>query len=147
MTAKTAFSDEEWRALGEAPMTAGMILVTASGGGTLRETFALARAYDDQRKQHGASELLDDLVAEKPKFDRHRYGSTDELRRDGLQAVAAAAELLRAKATPDEQSAYAQFVLGVAEKVASAHKEHGQAVSPPEQAALDDIRGQLEGTG
>lgn len=142
MAAKSDFSPEEWKQLVEGPTVAGMIVLTSAGGGTFRETFALARAYTDARKQHGASQLLDELVAEKPGFDRHRYGSTQELHDQGLRHIGEAAQLLRAKA-PDELAAYREFLLDVAAKVAAAHKEDGQNVSPPEQAALDEIRAQL----
>ena len=50
-----------------------MIVIRAEGGGTFRETIALAHAYTDARKQHGQSELLDEIVSSKPQFDRHRY--------------------------------------------------------------------------
>jgi hypothetical protein len=142
MAEKTDFTPEEWKQLVEGPTVAGMIVLTSAGGGTFRETFALAGAYTDARKQHGASQLLDELVAEKPGFDRHRYGSTQELHDQGLQHIGETAQLLRAKA-PDDLAAYREFVLSVAAKVAAAHKEDGQAVSPPEQAALDEIRAQL----
>jgi hypothetical protein len=44
MTGKSAFTDEEWEALLEAPPLAGMLVLTAEHGGSFRETFALARA-------------------------------------------------------------------------------------------------------
>ena len=121
-----------------------MIVLTADSGGTFRETFALARAYTDARKEHGESELLDELVSAKPEYDRHRYGSTEELHDKGLQDIGNAVSLLRAKATPEETDAYRKFVLTVASNVAAAHKEQGQQVSPKEQAALDEVRAKLE---
>jgi hypothetical protein len=121
-----------------------MILITAESGGTFRETFALARAYADARKQHGESQLLDEIVSERPEFDRHRYGSDEELRSEGLQRLGEAVALLRAKATPEELEDYREFVIAVATKVASAHKEDGQEMSPSEQAALNEIRVRLE---
>ena len=145
MTGKSEFSPEEWDQILEAPMTAGMIVITASGGGTFRETFALARAFTDARKEHGASELLDEVVSTKPEFDRHKFGSSEELRDKGLQQIGDAAALLREKAAPEELDAYRGFVLTAASKVAAAHKEAGAEVSPGEQAALDEIRGRLEG--
>ena len=69
---------------------------------------------------------------------------TRELHDKGLQQLGDVAALLRAKATPDEQEAYRAFVLQVAAKVAGAHKEEGQAVSGPEQAALDEVRARLQ---
>ena len=145
MTGTSEFSPEEWDEILEAPMTAGMIVLTASGGGTFRETFALAGAYNDARKEHGASELLDEIVSSKPEFDRHRFASSEELRSKGLEQIGGAAAVLKAKATPEEVDAYRGFVLAAAAKVAAAHKEEGVEVSPGEQTALDEIRGRLEG--
>src|SRR3954469_5762169 len=83
MTAKSAFSDDEWKLIAEGPVTAGMLLVTADSGGMFRETYALARSYAEARKEHGESELLDEIVSSKPEFDRHRYRSPEQIRTDG----------------------------------------------------------------
>jgi hypothetical protein len=144
MAAKTDFSPEEWKQLVEGPTIAGMIVLTSAGGGTFRETFALAHAWADARKQHGVSQLLDELAAEKPTFDRHRYGSTQKLHDEGLQTLGETAGLLRTKASPEDLAAYRGFVIGVVTQVAAAHKEDGQEVSPAEQAALDEIGARLE---
>ena len=143
MTAKSDFTPEEWKLIQEGPATAGMILISAESGGTFRETFALAHAYNDARKEHGQSELLDELVAGKPEFDRHRYKSSEELHDEGLKRIGEAVALLRSKA-PDDVASYGEFILAAASKVAAAHKEHGQAVSEKEQAALDALRAQLD---
>ena len=144
MTGKSAFTDEEWDLLREAPGTAGMLVVTAEGGGTFRETFALAGAYADARKQHGASELLDELIAAGPKRGA-RFHSNDELREQALTNLRSSAALLRSKATPEDVEGYRAFVLELARRVAEAHKEGGQAVSEREQAALDEIEATLTG--
>jgi hypothetical protein len=144
MTTKSAFTDDEWKVVAEGPVTAGMTVLTAEGGGTFRETFALARSYTDARKQHGESELLDEIVSAKPEFDRHRYGSPDQLRTTGMQRLDEAVALLQAKATPEELADYREFVVGLAQHVAEAHKEHGQQISPAEQTALDEIRSHLQ---
>jgi hypothetical protein len=143
MTTKSDFTPEEWKLIQEGPVTAGMMLLSAESGGTFRETFALAGAFNDARKKHGESELLDELVAEKPQFDRHRYKTTEELHDEGLKLIGEAAALVRAKATPEESAAYNEFVVTAASKVAEAHKEHGERVSDKEQSALGEIRAQL----
>ena len=89
--------------------------------------------------------MLDELVASKPQFDRHRYGSPQELHDEGLKAISEASTLVHSKADAAEAAAYDEFVVTAASAVASAHKEHGQAVSEKEQAALDEVRGQLPG--
>ena len=143
MSLKSDFDGAEWDLVAEGPVTAGMIVLTADSGGTFRETLALARAYTDARKEHGQSELLDEIVSAKPEFDRHRYKTKEELHDQGLQRIADAVALLGQKATPDEVGDYKEFVVNLASTVASAHKEHGQQISPAEQTVLDEVRARL----
>ncbi len=144
MTAKTDFASEEWDVIAEGPATAGMIVIRAEGGGTFRETIALAHAYADARKRHGQSELLDDIVASKPQFDRHRFRTDADLHDEGLARIGEAVSLLHGKATPRDVEDYGSFLLTLAERVAAAHSEHGKDISPAEQAALDEIRERIE---
>ncbi|MFL5911558.1 MAG: hypothetical protein ACJ768_13415 [Gaiellaceae bacterium] len=143
MTGKADFTEEEWELLREAPTSAGMIVVTAQGGGTIRESFAMAKAWAEARQQHGESQLLDELVTDKPKVDRTRAHSVDELRQHGLGQLRDAAALIERKATPDELDGYRLFVLALADKVASAHREGDVSVSPAEHAAIDEISAAL----
>jgi hypothetical protein len=139
MTTKAAFSPEEWKVVLEGPPTAGMIVVTAAHGGTFRETIAMAKAYAEARAEHGDSELLDEIVGTKPAVDRTRYHSAEELRDNGLAHLRSAVALLEGKASPGELSDYRRFVVTLAGKVAAAHREHGQAVSPEEAEAIQQI--------
>jgi hypothetical protein len=139
MTTKAAFSAEEWTVVLEGPPTAGMIVVTAARGGMFRETLAMSKAYLEARQVHGQSELLDEIVAAKPKADHTRYRSFDELRDNGLQQLREAVALLQGKATAEEVDGYRRFVLAVATKAAAAHREDGQDVSPPEADAIEQI--------
>jgi hypothetical protein len=147
MTSKADFTEQEWNTVLEGPPSAGMIIVTASRGGTFRETFAISKAYTEARKQHGASELLDAIVTAKPEIDHTRYSSAEELRQHGLQHIRDAVAVLESKATPEEVEDYRRFVLGLAERVASAHREDGMEVSGPEHAAIDEISASLGGSG
>lgn len=139
MTAKADFTAEEWQLVLEAPPSAGLIVVTAQRGGSFRETVAMAKAYVEARQQHGKSELLDDIVAAKPERDHTHYHSAEELKQAGLQHVRDSVALLEKKATPAEVDEYRRFVVTLTHKVAAAHREHGQEVSPAEQAAIDEI--------
>ncbi len=143
MTGKDAFTDEEWEAVAEGPPIAGMYVLTAEHGGSFRESFALAKAYAEARQQHGESEVLDAVVGEKPKVDRHRYGTPEALRTDGVDRLREAVAVIEAKGTPDDVQAYQRFVLELARRVAAAHKEHDEAISPAEQEALDAIAAAL----
>ena len=143
MTSSAAFSPEEWTAVLEGPTSAGMIVVTAARGGTIRESIAMSKAYVEARAQHGESELLDDIVAAKPKTDHTRYHSAEEIRENGLKHLRDAVALLESKATAEEVDDYRRFVLALATKVAAAHKEDGQSVSPAETEAIQQITAAL----
>jgi hypothetical protein len=143
VTTKADLSPEEWTAVSEGPPTAGTIVVMASKGGTFKETFAMAKAYAEARSQHGASQLLDEIVSAKPKVDHTRFHSYAELKDHGLGVLRQAMTVLSAKATPQEIDDYRAFVLALAQRVAEAHREHGETVSPEETVALQDIQGAL----
>jgi len=143
MTTKAAFSPEEWTVVLEGPPSAGMIVVTAARGGMFRESIAMTKAYAEARAQHGGSELVDEIVAAKPGLDHTKYRSAEDLRNDGLQHLRDAVALLDSKAAADEVDGYRRFVLTLANKVAAAHREQGQSVSPAETDAIKQIAAAL----
>jgi hypothetical protein len=131
----------------EGPPTAGLLVITASHGGMFRETMAMSKAYVEARAQHGESELLDEIVAEKPRVERGgKVHNPEELRDQGLDCLRDVTTLLEHKATVEERDDYRHFVLTVANKVAAAHREEGKQVSPAEEQAIQDITTAL-GTG
>ena len=141
MTTKAAFSPSEWHQVLEGPPAAGLLVITASHGGTLRETIAMSKAYTEARAEHGDSELLDEIVAEKPRIERGgSVHNPEELRDQALACLTDATALLQDKATVEERDEYRRFVLTVASKVAAAHRESGKQVSAPEAQAIQDIR-------
>jgi hypothetical protein len=143
MTGKADFTEDEWKLLLEGPPSAGLIVVSAQRGGTFREAFAIGKAYTEARKQHGDSELLDEIVAAKPERDHTRYHSYDELKQAGLQHLRDAIALLEQKGTPAEVDDYRRFVLDLSQRVANAHREGGEQVSEAERAAIDEISASL----
>lgn len=150
MTSKADFTAEDWKTVLEGPPSAGMLVITAQRGGTLRETITMAKAYGEARALHGQSELLDEIVAAKPVVDHTRYGTLDELHERCLGHLRDAIGLLEAKATPQELEDYRRFIVNLAEKVAAAHREGGAdatAVSDAERAAIDSITAALAGSG
>jgi hypothetical protein len=139
MTTKTAFSPSEWQLVLEGPPTAGLLVITASHGGMFRETMAMSKAYSEARAQHGESELLDEIVAAKPRMERGKAHNPEELRDQTLNCLRDVTTLLEHKATAEEREDYRRFVLTVASKVAAAHREGGKQVSPAEEQAIQDI--------
>ena len=147
MTRKAEFNAEEWSTVVEGPVYAGMRVISAERGGTLRESLAVGRVYREAREQQGESQLLDELVASAPAIDKTRVqGSGPEalvqLTRERLQE---AMRILDEKGTPEEIDAYKKFVMTVAQAAAEAHKEGGflgvggTRVSEKENQALDEI--------
>jgi hypothetical protein len=143
MTGKADFTEEEWELVCEGPPTAGVVAVSASRGGSFRESWAIAKVYAEARKEHGANQLLDDLVADKPKTKR--FESAEEAESLGLKRLAEAVALLEKKAGPGEVSGYKHFTLDVAARAAEAHKEKGAmaSVSADEREAIEKIAASL----
>jgi len=139
MTTKAAFSPEEWKVVLEGPPAAGMIVITAARGGMFRETIAMSKAYAEARAEHGDSELLDEIVAARPQTDHTRYHSAEELRDNGLRHLRDAIALVDSKAATQERDDYRRFILTLANKVAAAHREGGQSVSPAEAEVIQQI--------
>jgi hypothetical protein len=145
MTTHTDFTEQEWDTVLEGPTSAGMVVITAERGGTFRETFAMAKAYAEARQEHGASELLDEIISHRPETDRTRAHSPEEARAHGLQNIRDAVALVADKATPAELGDYRLFVVTLAKKVAAAKKEKGseEGVSAAEAEAIGEIEGAL----
>ncbi|MGH2966155.1 MAG: hypothetical protein ACRDMH_12375 [Solirubrobacterales bacterium] len=139
MTGKADFTEEEWKDVLQGPPTAGMMVAMAQRGGTFRETISMAKAYGEARKEHGESELLDEIASAKPEVDRTRYHSAEELKDHSLQHIREAVELVERKATAEEVEEYKRFVLTLAQRVAEAHKEGGERVSEAEASATAEI--------
>ncbi len=139
MTTKADFSEDEWRLIAEAPPLAGLMVSSAEHGGTFREALSMGKSYAEARKQHGSSELLDELVGTRPKVEHPHVHSPEELRDHVLQRLREASAALRSKATDQEVSDYNGFVTSLAEHVASSHSESGQDISEAERAAITAI--------
>ena len=141
MTRKADFNAEEWERVVRGPVLAGLRVIAAHRGGTLRESMSMGRVYAEARRAHGESELLDEIVSSKPELDHTRYRSAEELREHGLQHLRDAVALLAQKATPQELDSYRRFARDLAERVAHAHRERdgSDGVGDAERAALDEI--------
>ena len=145
MTSKADFNAEEWSLVVEGPPLAGLLVVSADRGGTIRESLAMAKTYTELRDQHAGTELMEAILSSRPEVDPSRYRSPEDLRAEGGERLSEAVRLLEGKATPEELEAYRQFVLDVARRAAEAHKEGGflgiggTKVSEEEWSALEHV--------
>jgi hypothetical protein len=146
MTTKADFNADEWSTVVEAPMLAGMRVVTAHRGGTIRESMAVAKVYAEARQRQGESELLDALVSSPPAVNPQGLQGGGDVASIGDARLRESLRILNEKASPTEVEEYKRFVVEVAQAAAEAHKEGGfigiggRQISDEEQAALDDIR-------
>ncbi|HMJ73303.1 MAG TPA: hypothetical protein VK471_08085 [Solirubrobacterales bacterium] len=148
MTGKADFTEQEWETVLEGPTSAGLIVSTAQRGGSFRESFSLAKAYAEARNATGASDLMEEIAQSKPKVDRARRGSVEDLKEHHLGIVRQAVSLLATKASPEELEDYRRFTLSLAERVARAKEEGDEPVSDAERTAIDEISAALgEGSG
>jgi hypothetical protein len=146
MTRKADFNAEEWATVVNGPLYAGMRVISADRGGTLRESLAMGRVYQAAREHHGESELLDELVKSPPSIDPDRFREAGgDIARIASEQLREAMTILEAKSTAAETDAYKRFVMTVAQAVAGAHKEGGllgiggKEISDAENQALDEI--------
>lgn len=150
MTKKAEFNAEEWSTVVEGPVYAGMQVVTADRGGTIRESLAMGRVYRDAREKQGESELLDELATSPPSIDPARVKEAGgDVATVARQRITEAVQIIESKATLEEADAYKRFVMTVAQAAAGAHKEGGflgiggKEISSAEEQALDDIAATL----
>jgi hypothetical protein len=150
VTSKADFNAEDWSTVADGPLYAGLRVIAAHRGGTLRETLAMGRVYQEARAQHGTSPLLDELLKSPPAIDAEQVkaagGDIGVVAGDHLRR---AMQILESNATAEETDAYKTFVMSVAQAVAAAHKEGGflgiggTRVSETEDQALDEISAAL----
>lgn len=145
---KADFNAEEWSTIVQGPAVAGLRVMAAERGGTIRESLEMAKTYVETRQAHPASELLDEIVSSRPDVDPRALGaeSPDQLSANTMRILRDAVAIVDSRA-PEDAPAYRDFVREVAERVACAHKEGGflgiggQPMSDAEQAALGEIDG------
>jgi hypothetical protein len=146
VTTKADFNAEDWSTVVDGPLYAGLRVLAADRGGTLRESMAMSRVYQEARAQQGASPLLDELIKSPPAIDPERLKQAGgDLSAVATEHLRKATSILESTATAAETDAYKTFVMTVAQAVAGAHKEGGflgiggKRISDAEDHALDEI--------
>ncbi len=151
MATKADFNAEEWSTVVEGPLLAGMRVVTAGRGGTIRESLAIGKVYSEARQAQRESELLDELVSAPPAVDPQRLQHAGDIAAASSDRLREALRLLYQKASATDADAYKGFVLAVAQAAAEAHKEGGfigiggKQISDQEQVVLDELKALLDG--
>jgi hypothetical protein len=139
MATKADFSEDEWTALHKGATGAGMMV--SVGDRDFTDTFGEAGALAKQMREaheHSQSELVRELAG----IRGSGFGFTTSPQKaetETLDSLRAAMAALEAKA-PEEKAAYRQFVLDVANAVASAKG----GVTPSETAVIEKVTAALD---
>lgn len=143
MTDKSAFTDDEWHALTDAPLliTAAVFIAGEHGPiSMMKEASASARSISKPGERGVANELIGQIVAEantkeaRAEMKDHRgptpQAAIESVLKD-LQPAAAALE----KLSPEEAAQVAGWFIAIATAVAQSAK----TVNPDEQATIEKL--------
>jgi len=143
MTDRSAFTDDEWKALTEVPLRITLALVAVGPHGPIsvvKEAAASAREVAHPSERGPADALIADIAKEagsreaRHDVEAHRGQTPDQIVDAALAELAPAAQALD-KLSRDEAAEVRAWFLDIAKAVAGAAK----SVSPEEQAVLDRI--------
>jgi hypothetical protein len=143
MTDRSVFSDDEWKALTEAPLLVSLAMVAVGEHGPIsmvKEAAASARTVTHPPAGGPADELITEIAREAESREarhdirQHRGKSLNEVVEGALADLGAAATALR-KLPPDEAAQIGNWFVDIAKAVAAAAK----TVTPAEQATIDRI--------
>jgi len=143
MTDKTAFADDEWHALTDAPLLITAAVFVAGEHGPIsmvKEASASARAISKPGERGVANELIGQIVAEantkeaRAEMKEHRGPTPQAAIDSALRDLEPAASALK-KLPADEAAQVAAWFLAIAEAVAQAAK----TVNPDEQATIEKL--------
>jgi hypothetical protein len=149
MTDKTFFSDDEWKALSEAPLFITMAVVAVAEHGPIsmvKEAAASARTMAQPGDRGGASELIaaisHDAQSHEARHDakEHRGKTLDQAVDEAVAQLAAVPGAL-AKLPLEEAIEVRSWLVDIANAVGGAAK----GTSEREQATIDRIRVALGG--
>ena len=158
MTTKSDFTPEEWNQLVQAPMSVSALITLASPamGDALKESMAVAKQIAASAKSSDSGELVAAIANEFEDKDSVKQAQPEMKSKDPNEAinllmgnVSAAAELLDAKASPEDAADVKQWLYGLSIAAAEAAKEGdfmgigGVRVNDKEKAMLQQISDSL----
>lgn len=151
MASKSDFTPEEWKTIGLAPVITGLFISMSDMSGPIglmKETYASASSIIEAAKQPDALQVVRDLAfdlenkALKPELPK--FQTAEEVMTYAKEELAKAVALIEGK-SPDEGTAFRQWLYDTGKKAAEAGKEGGflgfggTPVSEKEQAALAQL--------
>ncbi len=148
MTDKSAFTDEEWKELTEAPLLVTLALFAAGEHGPIsmvKEASASARTISHPPAGGPADELIAEIAKEaegkeaRHNARQHQVANLEQVVEASLADLGGAATALR-KLPNDEAAEVSRWFVDIANAVAAAAK----TVTPAEQETIDKIAALFE---
>ena len=148
MTDKSAFTDEEWKELTEAPLLVTLALFAAGEHGPIsmvKEASASARTIAHPPAGGSADELIAEIAKEaegkeaRHNARQHQVANLEQVVEASLADLGGAATALR-KLPNDEAAQVGRWFVEIAKAVAAAAK----TVTPAEQETIDKIAALFE---
>ena len=154
MTSKSDFTEEEWVRVRRAPFVAGMAISLADPGGPIEMAKESMAAVKTATNPPSREQLLADVALDIQSMTQQRQNPLSDFKvTDAAQAgqqildeLRAVKELVTAKATPEEASAFGQWLAASAQAAADAAKEGGflgfgaTQISEGEKDMIDKVR-------
>ena len=154
MTTKSDFSEDEWTRIVRAPFVAGVAITLADPGGPIeaaKETMATLKSATNppSREQLLAEVALEIQALTQARTNPLKGYKPTEGGAPGpqvLEELRSVQAIVAARATPEETTAFGQWLLATAQAAADAAKDGGfmgfgaKQVSEGEQAMLDQVR-------
>jgi hypothetical protein len=154
MTSKSEFTEVEWVRVRRAPFVAGMAISLADPGGPIemaKESMATVKTAINPPSRE---QLLSDVALDIQSMTQQRQNPLSDFKltdagqagQQILDELRAVKDVVAGKATPEETSAFSQWLLATAQAAADAAKEGGfmgfgaVQVSEGEQDMLDKVR-------
>jgi hypothetical protein len=160
MTTKSDFTEEEWSRLVRAPFVAGMAISLADPGGPIEATKETMASLNAATSPPSREQLLTEVALDVQDMVQRKQSPLAGYRptADGGSAADQVLEELRAvrtlvvsRATPEEATAFGEWLVVSAQAAADAAKEGGflgigaERVSDREAAMLEQVRTTMTG--
>ena len=152
MTTKDAFTEEEWTRVVRAPLVAGLAISLADPGGPIEAAKESMATLKSSTNPPSREQLLAEVALEIQAMAQLHTNPLKDFKprtdpgEEVLAELAAVQGIVAAKATPEEASAFGQWMVSSAQAAADAAKDGGflgfggEQVSAREQAMIDRVR-------
>ena len=158
MTTKSDFTEDEWLQVRRAPFVAGMAISLADPGGPIEMAKESMATIKSATNPPSREQLLAEVALEIQAMAQERHNPLKDYKlskgeQAGQQILAelrAVKGIVATKATPEETTAFSQWLIATAQAAADAAKEGGfmgfraVQVSQGEKDMLDQVRSALD---